>query len=191
MVLFDEKLFQFSWGTRLNINTALAPPGGGHPYPGGGTITGSTPHCPAFICTISKFFPFFDIFMAMFFSPPSYNSFFSVFSYPNLSLMCTFLTFPVMGFSGRVLEEGKTGTALKFSRNGRAGRGEACSRRDRKTGRSSGTGSGSEDSRETVRTSCEDTPRNTQQTLPITHGLFIHSLMCVLVSEINGLVYCI
>lgn len=35
------------------------------------------------------------------------------------------------------------------------------------------------------------TGTDVKQTLPITHGLFIHSLMCVLVSEINGLVYCI
>lgn len=153
----EDKLFQFCWGTRLNINITPAPPGRGHSYPGGGTITGSTPHCPAFICTISRFFPFFDIFMAVFFSPRSYNSFFS---YPNVSLICTFLAFPIMSFSGSILEEGETSMALKFSRNGRAGRGEACSRRDGKTGRSSGTGSGSEDSRETVRTSCEDTPRN-------------------------------
>lgn len=99
----EDKLFQFCWGTRLNINITPAPPGGGRPYTGGGTITGSTPHCPAFICTISRFFPFFDIFMAVFFSPRSYNSFFSVFSYPNVSLICTFLAFPITSFSESVL----------------------------------------------------------------------------------------
>ncbi len=34
------------------------------------------------------------------------------------------------------------------------------------------------------------TGTDVKQPLPITHGLFIHSLMCVLVSEMNGLVYC-
>lgn len=34
------------------------------------------------------------------------------------------------------------------------------------------------------------TGTDVKQPLPITHGLFINSLMCVLVSEINGLVYC-
>jgi len=99
--------------------------------------------------------------------------------------MCRFLAFPATGFSGRVLEEGKTSTALKFSRNGRAGR--EGKRVPGGTGRQEGVLAQALGQRTAGKRSGHHV--RTQQTLPITHGLFIPSLMCVLVSEMNWLVY--